>query len=202
MPDAHARWVSWLPRIVTGALAVGVFAQVALLAAPFFPHVDSAPRVIAAIDPQAHAAPLLEARVIAAAQLFGHAQAARVASAAAADTRFALHGTIASNGHPDAGYALLKGAGGSRLLRVGDSLDGTRRVRAIYPGYVLLEAAGRIESLRLHASALGGTSDAVAFTRQQPTVDASAWVNPDADPAGMGPPAPPPAGTSFEPSDS
>ncbi len=138
--------------------------------------VPSAP-VRGASSPAREERPDYAAQIVAS-HLFGKEQAARKVVAKpveAPETRLnlKLKGVYAEEDE-NRGYALISsGSGPEKLYRVGDPLPGNSRLSSVYPDRIILEHAGKFETLRLPESRLtgGGSGGRSVGGMRRPMVD-------------------------------
>ncbi len=107
---------------------------------------------------------------IAASHLFGREQAAKKVAAKPVDApetrlNLKLRGVYAEEDENE-GYALISsGASPEKLYKVGDPLPGNSKLSSVYPDRIILEHAGKFETLRLPESKLTGGGQRGASSR-------------------------------------
>jgi general secretion pathway protein C len=159
---ARDRWQAALkshgPRIAVWVLAIALGAEAASIVTRLAAGAGSAP-VPAQLTAAAPEPARIDVAAIAAGHLFGAAPVAAPASATSApQTTMALvlTGTIAVN-RPQDGLAILgPSATQVKVYAVGDSVPGGARLHAVYDDRVLLDRAGRLETLTLPRKLAGG----------------------------------------------
>jgi general secretion pathway protein C len=147
----HGALKSRGPRVAVWVLAIALGAEAASVVTRLA-GAGSAPvpaQVTAAMAEPAH----IDVAAIAAGHLFGAAPVAAPASGAAnapqTTMALVLTGTIAAN-HPQDGLAILgPSVTQVRVYGVGDNVPGGARLHAVYDDRVLLDRAGRLETLAL-----------------------------------------------------
>jgi general secretion pathway protein C len=148
-PDAAAaaRWVTALLVVVLGVS----LAQLTWLLVPV-QDVPQAPPAVARTAPSSTAAPRLG--TVAALNLFGLPQAATLPAAAQVNApetslNLTLRGLFAAARKESAFAIIAEGGGSERPFRIGDKVAGGAVVQDILADRVVLERAGRFETLRL-----------------------------------------------------
>jgi general secretion pathway protein C len=145
----HGALKSRGPRIAVWVLAIALGAEAANVVTRLAGSGSSptAAQVTAAAPQPTH----IDVAAIAAGHLFGAAPVAAPTATNAPQTTMALvlTGTIAAN-HPEDGLAILgPSVTQVRVYGVGDNVPGGARLHAVYDDRVLLDRAGRLETLTL-----------------------------------------------------
>jgi len=155
-------------RIATWVLAIALGAQAAIILTRLAGTASApAPAQVTAAAPQA---PPVDVAAIAAGHLFGaapvEAPAAGATSAPQTTMALVLTGTIAVN-QPKDGLAILgPSATQAKVYAVGDNVPGGARLHAVYDDRVLLDRAGRLETLALPRKFAGGAGPLVSNVPQ------------------------------------
>jgi general secretion pathway protein C len=154
----HAALRSRGPRIAVWVLAIALGAEAASIVTRLAGAGSTPPAQLTAAAPGPTP---IDVAAIAAGHLFGAAPvAAPTGPTSAPQTTMALvlTGTIAAN-HPKDGMAILgPSATQARVYAVGDNVPGGARLYAVYDDHVLLDRAGRLETLALPRKFSAGSS--------------------------------------------
>ena len=147
-------------RKLPGVVVVGLVLLIAYLCSQIIWMVLAPPQMLdltpakSSVSSATRTAPSNFAGQIAASQLFGKATAVAKSEAkpvSAPETRqnLKLRG-IYSKDDEEAGYALISsGSGPEKFYQVGDPLPGSSKLSSVFPDRVMLERAGKFETLRM-----------------------------------------------------
>jgi general secretion pathway protein C len=150
------------PKALTAVLSVVIAWQLARITWMFWPQPKQPDFVPSPTTLTQSSQRLLNVQQIADAHLFGLASAEEAAGDAAnapqTNMTLVLSGTMATN-DPEKGFAFVgESAAGAKFVKVGDMIAGVAKLHSVYVDKVVLDRGGRLESLNMPRSNLGGLS--------------------------------------------